>query len=134
MAQISKAIIDSNIRADIFNSLNIANIEGFHKINDRQFGCIVTDDNGEERYVRIGAIVAEQREDMTAREYMQAEIDKYEEAQEKKRKQAQARAEKAAKDAERRKKEYERKIREQAKAEAAKRKEELANAQLTFGF
>ena len=30
--------------------------------------------------------------------------------------------------------EMERKIREQAKAEAAKRKEELANAQLTFGF
>ena len=112
MAQISKAIIDENIRTAIFNTIGIANIEGFHRINARQFGCIVTDDNGEERYVRIGAIVAEQREDMTAREYMQAEIDKYEEAQEKKRKQAQARAEKAAKDAERRKKEAEKKAKE----------------------
>lgn len=101
---ISKAVIDSNVRSSVFSTLNIANIDGFHRINDRQYGCIVTDDNGVERYVRIGAIVAEIRDDMTAREYMQTEIDKYNETQRKKEERAAARKEKAQKDAERREK------------------------------
>ena len=96
--KISKAIVDSNIRAAIFNALNVANIEGFHKINDRQFGCIVEDVNGERRYARVGVIVAEQREDMTADQLMQSEIDAYNAAQEKKRVKAIERATKAAKD------------------------------------
>ena len=59
--KISKAIVDSNIRTAIFNALNVANIEGFHKINDRQYGCIVEDVNGTRRYARVGVIVAEER-------------------------------------------------------------------------
>ena len=102
--KISKAIVDSNIRTAIFNALNVANIEGFHKINDRQYGCIVEDVNGERRYARVGVIVAEQREDVTADELMAAEIADYEGKQAKKAERAAARAEKAKKDAERREK------------------------------
>lgn len=108
--KISKAIVDSNIRTAIFKALNVANIEGFHKINDRQYGCIVEDVNGERRYVRIGAIVAEQREDVTADELMASEIADYEDKQAKKAERAAARAEKAAKD--------------KAKREAAKQEKE----------
>ena len=96
--KISKAIVDSNIRTAIFNALNVANIEGFHKINDRQYGCIVEDVNGERRYARVGVIVAEQREDCTADELMAAEIADYEDKQVKKAERAAARAEKAARD------------------------------------
>ena len=102
--KISKAIVDSNIRTAIFKALNVANIEGFHKINDRQYGCIVEDANGERRYARVGVIVAEQREDCTADELMAAEIADYESKQAAKAERAAARAEKAKKDAERREK------------------------------
>lgn len=110
MAKISKAVVDSNLRKVVFDALNIANIEGFHKVNDRQFGCIIEDVNGERRYVRIGAIVAEQREDVTADELMASEIADYEDKQAKKAERAAARAEKAAKD--------------KAKREAAKKEKE----------
>lgn len=96
--RISKAIVDSNLRKVVFDALNIANIEGFHKVNDRQFGCIIEDVNGERRYVRIGAIVAEQREDVTADELMASEIADYETKQANKAEKAKARQEKAAKD------------------------------------
>ena len=95
----SKALVDSNIRTAIFKALNVTNIEGFHKINDRQYGCIVEDANGDRRYARIGVIVAEMREDMTADALMAAEIADYEAKQVAKAEKAKARAEKAAKDA-----------------------------------
>ena len=98
MLKVSKAIVDSNIRTAIFNALNVANIEGFYKINDRQYGCIIEDVNGERRYARVGVIVAEQREDKTADELMASEIADYEDKQAKKAERAAARAEKAAKD------------------------------------
>ena len=96
--KISKAVVDSNLRVAVFNALNIANIEGFHKVNDRQFGCIIEDVNGVRRYVRVGAIVAEEREDCTADELMASEIADYNAKQEAKAKRAAERAEKAAKD------------------------------------
>lgn len=100
--KLSKAVVDENVRNVIFDALNIASIEGFHRINARQYGCIVEDINGERRYARVGVIVAEVCEDMTADQVMQSEIDKYEAAQAKKTEQAAKRAEKAAKDAEKR--------------------------------
>ena len=109
MPTISKAAIDSNIRTSVFTTLDIANIEGFQRINDRHWGTSVTDGNGVERYVRIGAIVAEVKEDMTAREYMAKEIADYEAAQARKAERAAARKEKAEKDKAKR---------EKAKAEA----------------
>ena len=96
--KISKAIVDSNIRTAIFANLDMANREGYHKINDRQYGCIIEDDNGNRRYARVGVIVAEEREDVTADELMAAEIADYESKQAKKAERAAARAEKAAKD------------------------------------
>lgn len=94
----TKAIVDSAIRSNIFNTLNIANIDGFQKVNDRQYGVIITDINGEQRYARIGVIVAEQREDMTAQELMESEIADYNAKQAAKAERTAARAEKAAKD------------------------------------
>ena len=98
MAKVSKAVVDSNLRKVVFDALNIANIEGFHKVNDRQFGCIIEDVNGVRRYIRVGCIVAEIREDMTADELMQSEINKYNEAQVKKAERTAERQAKAAKD------------------------------------
>ena len=104
MAKVSKAIVDKDLREKIFNDLGLDGtpvIEQecqYHKINDRQYGCIITDANGEQRYVRIGAIVAELREDMTAEELMQSEIDAYNAKQDAKAEKAQKKAEKIAKD------------------------------------
>lgn len=109
--KISKALVDANLRTVVFNAIGIANIKGFHKINDRQFGCIVEDMNGDRRYIRVGCIVAEQREDMTADELMASEIADYNAKQEAKAKRAAERAEKAAED--------------RAKREAAKAKKEV---------
>lgn len=97
----TKNIVDANLRTAVFNELDIEN-GNFIKVNDRQYGIILTDLNGVERYIRIGAIVAEEREDMTARELMQAEVDKYNEAQAKKKALAEKRAKKAEADARKR--------------------------------
>lgn len=98
MPKISKAIVDANIRTAIFNSLDISNIEGFHKVNDRQFGCIIEDANGDRRYARVGVIVAALRDDYTADELMASEIAEYEAKQVKKAEQAAERKAKAERD------------------------------------
>lgn len=100
MAKISKNVVDSELRDEIFADI----IHGYPtdytytKVNDRQYGVILTDKNGVERYCRVGVIVAEEREDMTARELMQSEIDAYQTKQSEKAAKAAKRAEKAAKD------------------------------------
>lgn len=117
MAKISKTVVDKALRDAVFTLLwgdkdvseMIDEATGIQikKINDRQYGVILTDLNGVQRYVRIGAIVAEEREDMTAQELMKSEIAAYEAKQADKEAKAQARAEKAKKDKERRAKEKE---------------------------
>lgn len=112
MAKISKTAVDKDLRNRVFSGLfeeGVAYMAGmdFVRINDRQYGVILTDLNGIQRYVRIGAIVAEEREDMTARELMQKEIDEYNAKQAEKEEKARARAEKAKKDKERRAKKKE---------------------------
>lgn len=109
MAKISKAIVDENIRTAIFNAIGIANIEGFHRINARQYGCIVEDVNGVRRYARVGVIVAEEREDCTADELMASEIADYEAKQTRKAERAAERAAKAEKDKAKREAEKEKK-------------------------
>ena len=113
MAKISKTVVDADLRARVFSHLDIEDAYTeeslFQKINDRQYGVLLTDLNGVQRYIRIGAIVAEEREDMTAEELMQKEIDEYSAKQAKKEADAKARAEKARKDKERRAKEKEEK-------------------------
>lgn len=107
MAKISKTVVDKQLREAVFEAIFTNEIQNFVKVNDRQYGCILTDLNGVHRYVRVGAIVAEEREDMTAEELMQSEIAAYEAKQADKEAKAQARAEKAKKDKERRAKEKE---------------------------
>jgi hypothetical protein len=123
MAKVTKAIVDKYIRNTIFSALmNVvgdgmvteAGVGGFtfHRINDRQWGTIVTDANGEHRYVRVGAIVAELREDMTAEELMASECEAYnaklaEKAEKEKVKQEKIAKDKARREAEKAKKEAE---------------------------
>lgn len=102
MPKITKNIVDFNLRERIFEDLMDFGSGGsdykYTKINDRQYGTLITDLNGVERYVRIGVIVSEEREDMTARELMQKEIDEYNSKQAVKAQKAAERAEKAARD------------------------------------
>lgn len=115
MAKVAKQIVDKELRDRVFENLFV--VEGFsgfpafeyHRINDRQFGVILTDLNGEQRYVRIGAIVAELREDMTAEELMNAEMEEYRMKQEAKAEKAKAKEAKIAKDKAQREKEKEEK-------------------------
>ena len=97
MAKISKTVVDKALREKAFGFLfSTGNAEQdaelahyFHKVNDRQYGVILTDMNGVKRYVRIGALVAEEREDR---------IETYQEKQKAKEERAQKRAAKAEKD------------------------------------
>jgi len=111
MAKISKTVVDKDLRDRIFDEIfelqtDAGRIDAFtleddsvyRKINDRQWGVILTDKNGVERYCRIGVIVAEEREDMTAQELMQKEIDEYNAKQAEKAEKAKKKAEKIAKD------------------------------------
>ena len=77
MAKITKPIVDKDLRDKVFDDIYDTTTLDYAKINDRQYGILLTDLNGEQRYVRIGAIVAELREDMTAEELMQSEINAY---------------------------------------------------------
>lgn len=100
MAKVTKNIVDKHLRDMIFGDLieSADTLYPYERINDRQYGIILTDDNGVQRYCRIGVIVAEEREDMTAEELMQSEIDAYNVKQEAKAEKAKAKAEKIAKD------------------------------------
>lgn len=102
----TKTVVDADLRARIFDDLNLDESypedSQYYKINDRQYGIILTDKNGVERYCRIGVIVAEEREDMTARELMESEIKAYEDKQAEKAEKAAKRAEKAEADKARR--------------------------------
>lgn len=107
MAKVSKAIVDKDLRDRVFADAIFDDNDEivWNKINDRQYGCILTDANGVERYIRLGAIVAEIREDMSAQELMESEIEAYNAKIAEKEEKAKAKAEKIAKDKERRAKE-----------------------------
>lgn len=97
MAKVSKTEIDKQLRECVFEQIFTNEIQNWCKINDRQYGVLLTDANGEQRYVRIGAIVAELREDMTAEELMNSEIAAYNAKQTEKAEKAKAKAEKIKK-------------------------------------
>ena len=118
--KITKAFVDSDLRARIFTDIfDLSAVDGveanavwsgsiaYRKVNDRQWGCILTDVNGAERYCRIGVIVAEEREDMSASELMEKEINDYKEKQEAKAQKEKEKQEKIARDKEKREKEKE---------------------------
>lgn len=103
MAKLTKSAVDKDLRERVLDS--IYNEKGdldLFKINDRQYGVLLTDLNGHQRYVRIGAIVAEEREDMTAEELMISEIEAYNAKQEAKAEKAKAKEAKIARDKARR--------------------------------
>lgn len=102
MAKVSKAIVDKDLRARVFDDIFRTTGLDYAKINDRQYGVLLTDLNGETRYVRIGAIVAELREDMTAEELMKSEMETYTAKQDAKAEKAKKKEEKIAKDKARR--------------------------------
>ena len=116
MAKVTKAMVDKGLRDLVFEELFVGNDTkyNFVRINDRQYGVLITDLNGEQRYVRVGAIVAELRDDMTAEELMQSEIDTYNQKQADKVEKAKAKEKKIAKD--------------KAKREAEKAKKEVEEA------
>ena len=101
MPKITKNIVDSQLRDYVFEDLFMSSSD-YVKINDRQYGIILVDANGKERYVRIGAIVAELREDMSARELMEKEIKEYQDKCSAKQEKMNARAKKAEADKKRR--------------------------------
>ena len=112
MAKISKTVVDKGLRDFVFEEIMPKYPAGgreYVRINDRQYGVLLTDLNGHQRYVRIGAIVAEERDDMTAEELMQSEIDAYNQKQADKAEKAKAKEKKIAKDKARREKEKEEK-------------------------
>ena len=105
MAKISKTAIDKNLRDRVFAGITGKDeyfLAKLVRINDRQYGAIMKDMNGEMRYVRIGAIVAELRDDMTAEELMQSEINAYQVKQDEKAIKALKKEQKIAKDKARR--------------------------------
>ena len=114
MAKVTKAIVDKDLRERVFDDIFDTTTLDYAKINDRQYGILITDLNGETRYVRIGAIVAEERDDMTAEELMQSEIDAYNQKQADKAEKAKAKEKKIAKDKARREAEAKAKAGEQA--------------------
>ena len=97
---ITKQKVDKDLRDAIFYDIfkNDCGMFVYKKINDRQYGVLLNDANGIARYVRIGAIVAELREDMTAGELMDKEIAEYNAKQEAKAEKAKAKEAKIAKD------------------------------------
>lgn len=101
MAKISKTVVDAALRNEIFEALEMDE-HNFIKINDRQYGIILTDANGVERYCRVGVIVAEERDTETARQLMAKEIADYTAKQESKAAKAAERAKKAEADKARR--------------------------------
>ncbi len=107
--KMTKAFVDSDLRTRIFEDLMLNDTlsHEYLKINDRQYGCILVDANGHERYCRIGVIVAEEREDISARDLMANEIRDYEEKQIAKAQKEQEKQEKIARDKARREKEKE---------------------------
>lgn len=101
MSKLSKSAVDAALREVVFDDLMSAdeNVLAYTKVNDRQYGVLLTDANGTQRYCRVGVIVAEEREDMSAQELMDKEIADYNAAQERKAERARKAAEKKAKDA-----------------------------------
>ena len=102
MPKLTKNVIEPALRAEVFKKLNL---QDFDRINDRTFGIILTDGNGTERYIRVNAVVTEEREDMTARELMQKEKNDYAEQVAKKAEKKAAAKAKAEADKARREKE-----------------------------
>lgn len=105
MEKFNRATVDQNLRDRVFDEIMPKYPAGgreYVRINDRQYGILLTDVNGHQRYVRIGVIVAEEREDLTAAELMAQEQADYAAKVAAREEKARAKAEKIARDKARR--------------------------------
>lgn len=101
-------VLNADLRARVFDALNISNIPGFVKINNCRYGIILTDIDGNERYVQVNIKATKFDENKSATKMMKEELEEYatqlareEAAAEKKAKklaEVKAKAEKAAKE------------------------------------
>lgn len=105
MEKFNRATVDQDLRDRVFDEIMPKYPAGgreYVRVNDRQYGIILADLNGHKRYVRIGVIVAEEREDVTAEELMAQEIAAHQEKVAAREEKARAKAEKIARDKARR--------------------------------
>lgn len=89
-------VLNADLRTRVFDALNIDNIPNFVKINNCRYGILMTDLDGNERYVQVNIKATKFDEDTPASELMQKELDDYAAQLERERTIAENRAKKAA--------------------------------------
>lgn len=70
-------VLNADLRARVLEALNIDNIPGFVKINNCRYGILLTDLDGNERYIQVNIKATKFDEVKTARESMEEEMEKY---------------------------------------------------------
>lgn len=70
-------VLNADLRARVFDALNIDNVPGFVKINNCRYGILLTDLDGNERYIQVNIKATKFDEDVPARNLMQNELDDY---------------------------------------------------------
>jgi hypothetical protein len=68
---------NADLRARVFEALNIENIEGFIKVNNCRYGIILKDLDGHDRYVQVNIKATKYDEGCTAQEQMEEEMGAY---------------------------------------------------------
>ena len=70
-------VLNADLRARVFETLNIDNIEGFVKINNCRYGILMTDLDGNERYIQVNVKATKFDDIKTAKEAMEEEMESY---------------------------------------------------------
>ena len=89
-------VLNADLRSRVFAALNIDNLDGFVKVNNCRYGTILTDLDGNERYLQVNIKAVKFDEAATAREIMEQEMKDYAEQLEREKAIAEKRAKKAA--------------------------------------
>ncbi len=89
-------VLNADLRNRVFEALNIDNISDFVKINNCRYGIILTDLDGNERYIQVNIKATKFDENVPARNAMQEEMDKYAEQLEREKVIAEKKAQKVA--------------------------------------
>jgi len=70
-------ILNTDLRARVLAALNIDNIPGFVKINNCRYGILLTDLDGNERYIQVNIKATKFDEDKPAKVTMEEEMAAY---------------------------------------------------------
>ena len=70
-------VLNTDLRARVLAALNIDNIPGFVKINNCRYGILLTDNNGNERYIQVNIKATKFDEDKPAKVTMEEEMTAY---------------------------------------------------------